>query len=132
MPSNVLNYLHSYRKIKYKKIMKWVYESKKNNKKTFNKVYQRFWYNKITRCRELLKYDHLGGSTLFEDNGLKKDNNAEILQELEKKLEKDDYRIYTSNYTNTRLRTSFQLSERFHWINLVVLEMLWSACGTWW
>ena len=132
MPSNVLNYLHSYRKIKYKKIMKWVYESKKNNKKTFNKVYQRFWYNKITRCRELLKYDHLGGSTLFEDNGLKKDNNAEILQELEKKLEKDDYRIYTSNYTNTRLWTSFQLSERFHWINLVVLEMLWSACGTWW
>ena len=29
----------------------------------------------------------------FEDNGLKKQNKAEILQKLEKEMEKDDYRI---------------------------------------
>ena len=33
--------------------------------------------------RDLLKYDHFGGNTLFENNRLKKHNKAEILQEVE-------------------------------------------------
>ena len=41
--------------------------------------------------KELLQYDHLGGNTLFEGDELKKHNKAEILQELEKSLEKNDY-----------------------------------------
>ena len=41
---------------------------------------------RVVELKELLKYDHCGGDTLFEDNHLKKPNKAEILQELEKKL----------------------------------------------
>ena len=40
---------------------------------------------------ELLQYDHLGGNTLFEGDELKKHNKVEILQVLEKSLEKNDY-----------------------------------------
>ena len=45
-------------------------------------------YFDITKSRgaelkDLLKYDHFGGNTLFENNGLKKHNKAEILQEVE-------------------------------------------------
>ena len=62
--------------------------------------------------KELLKYDHLGGNTLIEDNGLKKHNKAEILQELEKKSEKDNYRIYMSNYKNTTIILNFMSAIR--------------------
>ena len=62
--------------------------------------------------KELLKYDHLGGNILFEDNGLKKHNKVEILQELEKKLEKDDYSNYMSNYTNTAITVKFMSAIR--------------------
>ena len=41
--------------------------------------------------KELLQYNHLRGNTLFEGDELKKHNKAEILQELEKSLEKNDY-----------------------------------------
>ena len=50
--------------------------------------------------------------TLFEDNGLKRSNKAEILQELEKKLQKYDYRIYMSNYTNTTIIVDFMSAIR--------------------
>ena len=41
--------------------------------------------------KELLQYNHLRGNTLFEGDELKKYHKAEILQELEKSLEKNDY-----------------------------------------
>ena len=41
--------------------------------------------------KELLQYDHLGGNTLFEGDELKKHNKVEVLQELEKHLEKNEY-----------------------------------------
>ena len=39
-------------------------------------------------------------------------NKSEILQEIEKKLEKDDYRIYTKNYTNTNIIMYFMPANR--------------------
>ena len=73
--------------------------------------------------KELLRYDHLGGNTLFEDNGLKKHNKAEILQELETKLE-GDYRIYMSNYTNIAIIVNFMSAIRK--VRLNALECMWN------
>ena len=39
-------------------------------------------------------------------------NKSEILQEIEKKLEKDDYRIYKKNYTNTNIIMYFMSANR--------------------
>ena len=74
--------------------------------------------------KELLRYDHLGGNTLFEDNGLKKHNKVENLQELETKLEKDDYRIYMSNYTNIAIIVNFMSAIRK--VPLNALECMWN------
>ena len=51
----------------------------------------------MQELKGFLNYVQLGRDTLFEDNCLKKYSKVEILQELENKMEKDDYRIYMSN-----------------------------------
>ena len=57
--------------------------------------------------KEFLQYDHLGVNTLFEGDELKKHNKAEILQELEKHLEKNEYSTDIGN-NHCGLHVSYQ------------------------
>ena len=79
--------------------------------------------------KELLQYDHLGGSTLFEGDELKKHSKAEILQELEKHLAKNEYSTGISQ--NATIIVDFMSAIRkvpLHKFSCIkdALECLWS------
>ena len=68
-----------------------VKKMKKTTGKLITKSTKEFVKSGGVELKELLQYDHFGGNTLFEGDELKKQNKAEILQELEKHLEKNEY-----------------------------------------
>ena len=51
----------------------------------------------------MLECDYFKRNTFFEDSVLERHIKAEMLQELEKKMEKDEHRIYRNNYRNTAI-----------------------------
>ena len=88
----------------------------------------------VSSCEFYKNFKNTTGSCfyLFEYNDLKKHIKADILQKLEKKWRKMTIEFtWAVTQIQRSLWTLCQLSEKFHWIILVVLDMLWSACGTW-
>ena len=131
IPYHASNYLHSQRKkkkqrdsnISVKKVKKTIGKLITKSTKAFDIAKSRG-----AELKELLQYDHLGGNSLFEGDEPKKHNKAEILKELEKHLEKNEYSTDIGQNA-TIIVDLCQLSERFHLINLVASKMHSSACG---